>query len=118
MRSAIARMLAAAPDVEAVGEAEDRVELLRMVRDLRPTALILDPGVLGPGGLRSLPLLHGEWDGTRIVIADFPEGPAFEQSVLRLGADGFIAKDGPPDAWIDSIRAAVGSGRDGKEPGR
>ncbi len=118
MRAAIARVLATAPDVEAVGEAEDRVELLRLLKALRPAALILDPGVLGPEGLRSLPLLRAECDGTRIVVADFAAGAGLERGILRMGADAFVAKDGSPDAWLTSLRAAVRSDHDDANPDR
>lgn len=108
MRAALVRMFAAEPGLRLVGEAEDAAGILRLLRRERPDALVVDPGALGPGGLQSLPLLRGASEGTKIIVADFPEGPAFTESVLRLGADAFVAKGTAPDAWFAAIRSALG----------
>lgn len=107
MRRALVAALGGQSDIELVGVAEDRERLLSLMRSHRPDVLVLDPGVLGPGGLRTLPLVREAHPGTAILVSDFPEWPGYEQAVRGLGASGFILKSSPPDVWLRSIREGI-----------
>jgi two-component system invasion response regulator UvrY len=107
MRRALVSMLGDRPEIELVGQAGDRGQLLALLRSHRPDVLILDPATLGPGGLQTLPMISGANADTAILVSDFAGWSGYEEAVRGLGAAGLIPKNAPPEVWLRAIRACA-----------
>ncbi len=106
-RAGIRTILARAPDILVVGEAQDGYEAQRLVAELRPHILLLD---LQMPGLRSAELerwVRAHYPETITLILTAHERDAYLASMADAGAAGFLGKNRPPEQLIDAIRRAA-----------
>jgi CheY-like chemotaxis protein len=71
---------------EVVGEAADGAEAVRLTRELRPDAVVLDLRMPGMDGISALPLIRNASPGTVVVaLSALPVGPMTDEAI-DLGA--------------------------------
>jgi DNA-binding NarL/FixJ family response regulator len=110
IRAGLVGLLNAAPGFEAVGEAEDGEEAVRLAAGLRPDVVLMDIRMPGMNGIQA----------TERIIADAPE-PAprvlilttfdldeYVYGALRAGASGFLLKDSGPERLLAAVAAVAG----------
>ena len=105
VRLGVRRLIEAEPELELVGEAQDGLETLDMVRKFRPDLLLLDLEMPKLSGLEVMAKLGPDFEETRIAVLT---GSAESKEVLKsfeLGARGVIAKDVSPQEILEGIRA-------------
>lgn len=68
MRTGLAALLNARPDMAVVGEAADGVDLLTLAEALQPDVILLDLTMPRLGGLDVLPLLRQRLPHARVLI--------------------------------------------------
>jgi DNA-binding NarL/FixJ family response regulator len=91
-------VVAQAPDQDSVG-----VELRRQ----QPSLLLVEPAVLGTGGLTHLPSLLRLSPHTRAVVLADETSPALERHAHGWGAAGTVLKHAAPDDLFHVLRRAV-----------
>jgi DNA-binding NarL/FixJ family response regulator len=113
VRSGLAMLLDAEPDVEIVGEAADGAEAVDQARRLQPDLVIMDV---------RMPVMDGV-EATRRITADAFAGDADRpvkvlilttyhvdrtvHEALRAGASGFLLKDAAPADLLAATRAVA-----------
>ena len=91
-RGILAQALAGEPDLQVVGETGDGAELVRMVRQLRPDAVVMEMVLTGMDGLEVLRELSEGKDRPRIlVLSSYVRGSVVDEAAAR-GADFFLTK--------------------------
>jgi DNA-binding NarL/FixJ family response regulator len=101
---AVSLLLEAEPGISVVALASDRQSVARLVRQHRPSVLLLDTRMLDPGGAFQLPLLHEASLQTRVVLMGMQDAAAWRNAAERLGADGYLRKDSPLEGWLSAVR--------------
>ncbi|MFC7432037.1 MULTISPECIES: response regulator [unclassified Agrococcus] len=115
-RAGMAALLAAEPDVDIVGVAEDGDEALRLALELRPDVACLDvrmPGRTGIEVTRALSSAEGAADAAPIPVLILTTFDVDEYvfGALEAGAAGFLLKDAEPDEIVAAVRrVAAGDG--------
>lgn len=101
--------LAAHPEIEVVGEADNGREALALVAQLKPDVLMLDTALPGASAFDVLDSLAARGAATRtIVIAENPEAVDLRAAILR-GAHGLLSKHVAPPLLAKCIlRVAAG----------
>ena len=104
VREGMRALIAAAPDMEVVGEAPDGDHALREIPSLRPDVFLMDMSMPGCSGLRLIETLGRRAPDTRILVLSMHQEDLYATRTVRAGAQGFITKTRPPDELLDALR--------------
>lgn len=107
LRSGLAALLNARPDMTVVGEAADGAELLSLAADLRPDLILLDLSMPRLGGLEALPLLRQKSAESRILILTMHDDESYLRQALKAGASGYVLKKAADVELITAIQAVM-----------
>lgn len=107
VRAGLKSLLAAAPEVQVVGEAADGAEALRLSRRHRPDVALLDVRMPQADGLAVLAQLRAERPATAIVMFSSYDNPTYIGRAMALGAVGYLLKSASGDAIIQAVRRAA-----------
>ncbi|NUS10337.1 MAG: response regulator transcription factor [Streptomyces sp.] len=109
VRAGFRALLDAQGDIEVVGEAADGREALRIVRELRPDAVLMDIRMPVMDGLAATREITGDADmeEVRVVVLTTFELDEYVFEAIRSGASGFLVKDTEPDELLRAVRAVV-----------
>jgi DNA-binding NarL/FixJ family response regulator len=96
------------PDIKIIGEAATAEELLQKIGKVQTDVILLD--ILLPGGMDGLEAARrilGQPNPPRIVILTAYTDPARAMAALRMGVQGYVRKDSPPEILLAAVRAVV-----------
>jgi NarL family two-component system response regulator LiaR len=115
VREGVVAILSFTPEIEVVGQAEDGVQALTMVKAKKPDVILLDLVMPRMDGLTAIPKIKEIDPEARIlVLTSFAEGDRVYQAI-KSGALGYMLKDSTRDQLIQSIRD-VAQGRASLHP--
>ncbi|MFG1928870.1 response regulator [Cryptosporangium sp. NPDC048952] len=120
MRSGIAMILDAEPDIDVVAQASNGAEALQRAHDCHPTVVVMDVGMPVMDGVEATQRLTTDGftgnpdQPVRVLILTTFRADEAVYRALRAGASGFVLKDTAPaqlvkavqtiaagDAWLD-----------------
>lgn len=107
LRQTIRELLAAAPDMEWVGEARGGSEAVDLVTGVRPDVVLMDLSMPGTDGLQATQAVTSSCPGTRVLVLTSSTDPAHVEDSLRAGAVGVLPKDGDPTTILSGIRSVI-----------
>jgi DNA-binding NarL/FixJ family response regulator len=109
VRTGLAMILNAQPDIEVVGEASDGAAAVDLARQLRPDVCLLDIGMPKMDGIEATKVLAGPEveDPIPIVIITTFDRDEYVYGALKAGARGFLLKDADQDLLVQAIHAAA-----------
>ncbi|WP_309115496.1 response regulator transcription factor [Saccharothrix sp.] len=105
VRDGLRGMLAAAGDVEVVGEAADGAEAEAVVRAVVPDVVLMDlrmpgmDGVTAIGRLRDVP--------ARVLVLTTYDTDSDVLPAIKAGATGYLLKDTPREELFRAVRSAA-----------
>lgn len=86
------RLLLEAAGHEVVAEADNGMEALQLVRQLRPTLMIVELNIPRLSGLELLQRLHARDDEVKVLVFTAQRSEYFAARCLEAGAQGFVSK--------------------------
>jgi len=109
VRTGLAMLLDAQPDVEVVGAAADGREAVRLARELRPDVCLFDIRMPLMDGIEATRQLAGPdvADPMPVVVITTFDLDEYVHGALKAGARGFLLKDAGPALLTQAIRAAA-----------
>ncbi|MBE3014130.1 response regulator transcription factor [Microbispora sp. NEAU-D428] len=107
VRTGLRLILGGEADFDIVGEAEDGLRAMDVIRELRPDVVLLDIRMPNQDGLTTTELLRAQPGPPRILVLTTFDADDMVLRALRLGADGFLLKDTPPPRMIEAVRAVA-----------
>ncbi len=109
VREGFSALLAAQPDLEVVGTAEDGAQAIRQAQRLSPDVVLMDvrmPVLDGIEATRRLMSLPGDRHPRVLILTTFDlDDYVFE--ALRAGASGFLLKDARPAELAGAVRVVA-----------
>jgi DNA-binding NarL/FixJ family response regulator len=106
LRTGFKALIAAAPDLEVVGEAGDGREAVRLARAAQADVVLMDIRMPVLDGIAATRLITRDEDlaGVRVLILTTFEIDEYVFEALRAGASGFLGKSAEADELLDAIR--------------
>ena len=114
VREGLKQILAEAPEVRVVAEAQSGPEVLEQVAALRATEgidlVLLDVAMPGLDGLDVLQTLKREHPKLPVLmLSTYPERQ-YAVRCIKLGASGYLNKSADPDDMLAAVRKVAGGG--------
>jgi len=104
LRDGIAKLLAAQPDMELVGEASNGREAIECFRKHRPDVALMDLRMPDMNGIEAIRAIRTEFPSARIVVLTTYAGDVQALGALKAGASGYLLKSMVRKDLLDTIR--------------
>ena len=92
---------------EVVGEAVNGVQVLPLVRRLKPDLVLLDLRMPQMDGLTCLVKIRKEFPDVKVAILSVSQDPELIQTALKRGANAYIVKSVDPDDLPAALRQTL-----------
>jgi DNA-binding NarL/FixJ family response regulator len=110
-RRGVKKIIERTDGLEVVGEANDGLELLELLKQKTPALVILDismPNLRGLEAAREIKVLY-PW--VKILLLTMHKTKKFLQQGLEAGVDGFLVKEDADTELLQAIRAIKDGGK-------
>ncbi|MEV4065489.1 response regulator transcription factor [Nonomuraea dietziae] len=107
LRMAFTMVLDAQEDMEAVGEAGEGAEAVRLARRLRPDVVLMDVRMPGLDGIEATRRIVRDRGQARVLILTTFDLDEYAFAGLRAGASGFLLKNALPEELLAAIRTVA-----------
>jgi DNA-binding NarL/FixJ family response regulator len=97
-------LLNAQPDMRVVGEASDCEDAFDLATSLCPDVILVDLGILPVDGVAVVSTLHSACPQIPIIVLSLHDDALAQASAKDAGAEAFVAKSGPADSLLSTIR--------------
>lgn len=109
VRKGLVQILSDTEHLRVVGEAENAVDAMRVVRQENPDVLLLDVAMPGKSGIEALKPLKQEFPRLKILVLSMYPEDQFGVRAIKAGALGYLNKASAPDRLIEAVeRIAAG----------
>jgi len=95
------------PDLQVIGEANDGLAGIRLVRRMRPDILVTDVHMPGLNGMEVVRSTRNYAPDTRVVVWSPNVEEEFLLEALRGGALGYVLKTSPAEVLVKAVRLAA-----------
>jgi len=92
MRERLTTMLSELPEVEVVGQAQDALEAVSLIRKLKPDAVILDIRMPRGNGIDVLEKIKRFQSAPLVIVFTNYPYPQYRKRCMKAGADFFFEK--------------------------
>jgi len=92
---------------EVVGEAVNGIQVLPLIRRLKPELVLLDLRMPQMDGLTCLTKIRQEHPDVKVAILSVSQEPELIQTALKRGASAYIVKSIDPDDLAAALRQAL-----------
>ncbi|MFD7639455.1 response regulator [Kitasatospora sp. NPDC059795] len=108
VRSGLAVILGAEPDIDVVGEAESGAQAVALARTLTPDVVLTDVRMPALDGIQAARrILDTVVPAPRVVVITTFENDDSVHDALLAGAAGFLLKRSRPEAIVQAVRLAA-----------
>lgn len=107
VRVGLRGMVAAAGDLEVVGEAGSGQEALVLIATLRPDVVLMDLRMPGTDGATTTARVTERFPEVRVLVLTTYDTDTDILRAIEAGAAGYLLKDTPIAALAEAIRAAA-----------
>lgn len=107
VRAGFKSILQSEEDFAVVGEAEDGLECLELVRTKTPMVVLLDLSMPKLSGLNAISHIKKRYADTKIIVLTAAETPSVWMEVLELGVNGIAMKSVSQKELVAGVRKVV-----------
>ncbi len=104
VREGLASLIRRKPDMTVVGEASNGREAVDLWKQHRPDVTLLDLRMPELDGVGAIKEIRADNENARIIVLTTFDGDEDIYRAIQAGAKGYLLKDVPREALMDSIR--------------
>jgi two-component system response regulator NreC len=105
VRQGLVSLLQAEQEIEVIGQAADGLEAISQAVALRPDIVVLDITMPRLSGLDTARRIREAQPQCRILVLTMHDDEEYVLKMTRVGASGYIVKDGAAAELIEAIRS-------------
>lgn len=106
VRQGIVKLLESGGDLTVVGEADNGMQAIALVKTLQPDVLVLDIAMPQFDGFETLVQIADLRPKPQVVMLSMHADPSMIRQALQLGALGYVVKQSVADELLAAVRAA------------
>jgi DNA-binding NarL/FixJ family response regulator len=103
-------ILRQAGDIDVVAIAENGLEAVEQVGQLRPDVVLMDLRMPVMNGIQATARIRQEHPTTRVLVLTTYDDDGWVFDAIRAGAAGYLLKDAPREQLIAAIRGTAAGG--------
>ncbi|WP_141014168.1 response regulator [Nocardioides sambongensis] len=107
VRDGVVGRLAAEPDFEVVGEADNGPEAVRRTAALDPDVVVMDLRMPGGGGVEAVRAMKRRRLRAAVLVLTTYDTDADMVAAIEAGAAGYLLKDAPAQTLVEAVRATA-----------
>jgi len=107
VREGLRALLATEPDLQLVGEANDGLQAVSKVRELRPDVILIDMLMPRMDGLEAILEIRKDWPEAKIIVLTSFSDDERVFSAIRSGALGYLLKESSPQDLLQAIHSVA-----------
>ena len=107
VRQSLKKILNQQPDFDLVGETDNGLETLSLVKQLQPDLLVTDLMMPGMNGLEVARRIRLSFPATRIVMVSVNSDEPYVAGAFRCGANAFVLKTACGRHLVAAVRAVL-----------
>ena len=111
LRGLICKILASDPGIEVIDEASNGAEALEQVKIHNPDVLVSDLQMPVLNGVEVVESVREEKLPVKVLLLSSPSDPYYAQSVMEIGASGYLPKDELYHELVDTVLQVAGEKR-------
>jgi len=112
MRETLRSFLESLPGVEVVGEAENGRVAVQLVRDKKPTVVVMDVIMPEMDGIEATRLITTEMPEVKVIVLSMQCDESYRETLRQAGASCFLRKDSAFEELIRAIEALTADERE------
>lgn len=105
MRAGVRLMLNSQPDLQVVGEAGTRDEVLKLLLSTQPELALVDLTLPGGSSLELIGEMLEAAPSLHILVLTMHDDPAYVRAALSMGATGYVVKTVSEHVLLSAVRA-------------
>jgi DNA-binding NarL/FixJ family response regulator len=91
-------------DIEFIGEAENGMQLLNLVKSLKPDVILLDIQMPIMDGIATLPEVKKILPDTKIIMLTMNDDVSMISKLMEIGANSYLTKDSDSETIYEAIK--------------
>jgi two-component system response regulator NreC len=107
VRHGLRSLLAAEPDMEIVGEADNGRAVVRLVQEKSPQVVIMDISMPDLNGIEATRQIMNEAPGIKVIALSMHSDSLFVLNMFKAGASGYLLKDCALEELVKAVRTVL-----------
>jgi DNA-binding NarL/FixJ family response regulator len=103
-RTGVKSSLSHHPDIEFIGEAENGMQLLNMVKFLHPDVILLDIQMPIMDGIATLPEVKKILPDVKIIMLTMNDDVSMISKLMEIGANSYLTKNSDSETIYEAIK--------------
>ena len=103
-RAGVRSSLSHYPDIDFIGEAENGMQLLNLIKFLKPDVILLDIQMPIMDGIASLPEIKKVLPDAKIIMLTMNDDVSMISKLMEIGANSYLTKDSDSETIYEAIK--------------
>lgn len=110
LRTGLKMLIAAAPDLQVVGEAANGEEAIALSQSLQPDVVLMDISMPRIDGIAATRAIKRSQPNVRVLMLTMHEDDEYLFRTIQAGGSGYVLKKAADDEVLDAIRHVAAGG--------